>query len=392
MPRPAAATLFLVVWLWAIIALALSLALLSLLGDNRRAAHVSAALSAQDNHPPLPATVIVPVKGPDEGLGENLAALAALDYPDYELIVAARKPEDVPPGVVPSGARLVFAGEGDAETGEKIRNLLSGVAAARPSSAVFAFADSDGRVGRSWLRALVAGLSRPGAGAATGYRWFAPDPPDFWSLLRAVWNAAILECFGPNGARFAWGGAMAVQRDLFERMSVPAFWKGAVSDDYGLTAAVRRAGLRIVYVPGALVACPDHTSAGEFLRWMRRQLVIVRVHDPALWWLAFAATLVHCAAEAACVATGLLGNPAGWPALGAIVALGMLKGARRASLAQAALPEYGAWFQRHGWVYGWWVPLGTWAWLYTFLVSAWSNRIEWRGRRYVLRAHGAKKL
>ena len=34
--------------------------------------------------------MIVPVKGQDEGLRENLAALAALDYPDYELIVVAR--------------------------------------------------------------------------------------------------------------------------------------------------------------------------------------------------------------------------------------------------------------------------------------------------------------
>ena len=43
-----------------------------------------------------PVTVIVPVKGYDEGLRENLAALAALDYPDYELIVAANWAEDIP--------------------------------------------------------------------------------------------------------------------------------------------------------------------------------------------------------------------------------------------------------------------------------------------------------
>ena len=48
-----------------------------------------------------PASVIVPVKGEDEGLRENLAALASLDYPDYELIVAARSAADIPPGVLP---------------------------------------------------------------------------------------------------------------------------------------------------------------------------------------------------------------------------------------------------------------------------------------------------
>ncbi len=34
-----------------------------------------------------PASVIVPVKGPDKNLRLNLALLAAQDYPDYELIV-----------------------------------------------------------------------------------------------------------------------------------------------------------------------------------------------------------------------------------------------------------------------------------------------------------------
>ena len=62
----------------------------------RRALLLAAALAlvsplalAQSSWPTKPVTLIVPVKGYDEGLRENLAALAALDYPDYELIVAA---------------------------------------------------------------------------------------------------------------------------------------------------------------------------------------------------------------------------------------------------------------------------------------------------------------
>ena len=55
-----------------------------------------------------PATVIVPVKGDDEGLRENLAALASLDYPDYELIVAAQSADDIPRGVLPARAAWCF--------------------------------------------------------------------------------------------------------------------------------------------------------------------------------------------------------------------------------------------------------------------------------------------
>src|SRR5439155_4285770 len=55
---------------------ALALALYSLRGERRRAAYVEARLNTQPEQFP-PATVIVPVKGPDEGLRQNLAALAA---------------------------------------------------------------------------------------------------------------------------------------------------------------------------------------------------------------------------------------------------------------------------------------------------------------------------
>ena len=52
---------------------------------------------------PVIATVIVPVKGEDAGLAENLEALAELDYPDYELFVVARAEEDIPEGSCRSG-------------------------------------------------------------------------------------------------------------------------------------------------------------------------------------------------------------------------------------------------------------------------------------------------
>jgi cellulose synthase/poly-beta-1,6-N-acetylglucosamine synthase-like glycosyltransferase len=66
-----------VVWFWIVCGPALALALLSLRGERARAAYV------REKRPSTyvpPATIIVPVKGEDEGLRENLAALAAQDY------------------------------------------------------------------------------------------------------------------------------------------------------------------------------------------------------------------------------------------------------------------------------------------------------------------------
>src|SRR5947208_12134633 len=129
-------------WYWFLAAIAVLLALLSLRGDGRRAAYFAERLSAPDGGTP-PVTLIVPVKGQDEGLRENLAALASLDYPDYELIVAARTAADIAPGVLPVWAKVVLANGQDPHTAEKIQNLLAGIRAARKRSVVLAFADSD---------------------------------------------------------------------------------------------------------------------------------------------------------------------------------------------------------------------------------------------------------
>jgi hypothetical protein len=371
-------------WYWVLAAPAILLAFLSLRGERRRAAYVAERLSQKPEWLP-PATVIVPVKGQDEGLRENLAALGNLDYPDFELIVAARCADDIPPGVLPARAKVVLSHSEDSATAEKIQNLLVGLRVARKHSEVLAFADSDGRVNPGWLKALVTPLNEEGVGASTGYRWFTPVPPDFWSLLRSAWDAVAAGMLGPGNNRFAWGGATAIRRQLFYELRVPEYWDGAVSDDYGLSDAVHAAGLRIAYAPGALTPCFDHTGAVRFFGWIRRQMTITRVCSPQMWWPALVAHVIYCAGMAASIAASVAGYRLAEWALLAQLSPGMLKGSNRAILARAAMPEQEAWFKRHAWVHAIWVPLATWVWLLALVSSAFGSTIEWRGRRYELK-------
>ncbi|MBM3814558.1 MAG: glycosyltransferase [Acidimicrobiia bacterium] len=377
-------------WLFASISILLALA--SLRGDRRRADYTAEALAREPATLP-PATVIVPVKGHDHALADNLEALASLHYPDFELLVVARSESDVPAGVIPARARVVFAGHGDPNTGEKINNLLAAIAAARPESQIFAFADSDGRVQPGWLRALAAALEQDKAGAATAYRWHLPQPPSFWSLLRSVWNSVIAGNFGPGDNPFAWGGAMAIRRGTFHSARIAEYWQGAVSDDFRLSQAIHDAGLRIIYAPGALVVSSDQTSAAEFLSWIKRQMIITRVYHPRLWWMAILGHIVYCGAMALSVWVAATGSTLiGEYTLVTLLGLGMLKGTNRASIAKSALPTYKTWFDRHGWVFTWWVPLGTWVWLYGLLASCFTNTIEWRGNRYRISSGKTRKL
>ena len=373
-------------WCWLLAGSAALLALGSLRGERRRAAYVRRRLSKNAGALP-PATVIVPVKGEDQGLRENLAALAALDYPDYELIVAAQSAADIPAGVLPRRAKVVLAHGGSPEASEKVQNLAAAVAAARRSSTIYAFADSDARVTAGWLRALAAPLEEPDVGASTGYRWFTPEPAGLWSLLRAVWDGAAFGLLGPGDNPFAWGGAMAIRREVFFAAGVPECWRTAISDDYALSDAVHRAGLRIAFAPGALAPSPEPITARRFFEWSRRQLLLTRVYSPALWRAALAAHVVYCGGMAAALALWVHGSAAAPWLLAAQLLPGMTKGLLRARRARAALSSQADWFRRWGWTHMLLTPVVTWLWLAALLSSLFGTSIEWRGRRYRLQRH-----
>lgn len=371
-------------WFWLFVAPAVALAFRSLAGERLRTAYIQDRLAEETKFLP-PASVIVPVKGWDEGLRENLAALAALDYPDYELIVVAHAAADIPPGVLPRRAKVVLAHREEAGTSEKVLNLAAAVQAARKRSELFAFADSDGKVTPRWLRALAAPLAEQGVGASTGYRWYMPQRARFWALLRSVWDAVPAGMLGPGNNRFAWGGAMAMRKETFLAARVFSYWKEAISDDYALSAAVRAAGLTIAYAPGALVPSLEGLSPWRFFTWIRRQMMVTRVYNPEQWWPGLIAHLFYCGGMAVALAALARGHGLAWGALAAQLLPGMFKGWRRARLAQAALPEQAAWFRRWGWVHVAAVPAATWIWLIALVSSAFGSSIEWRGHRYRLK-------
>ncbi|MCZ2080121.1 MAG: glycosyltransferase [Bryobacteraceae bacterium] len=370
--------------LWVLVIPALTLSVLAYRGEAARIRYIKRTLPEPDTGEFPPATVIVPVKGEDDGLKENLAALATLDYPDHELIVAARTPGDVPDGVLPPKAKVVYAGAAGEDSSEKIGNLLAAIAASRVESGIYAFADSDGCVPPGWLRALAAPLRRKEVGASTGYRWYIPRRPDFWSLLRGAWNAVIAGSFGPGPNGFLWGGAMAIRKQVFEEARVAEYWAGAVSDDYQLARAVLDAGLEIAYAPGAMVASLDRIGPRELFSWVRRQMVLTRVHAPRLWRTALLAHVIYCGAMVASAAAAL----AGWmPAillLGAQIGLGVGKALVRSRTVRLCFPGYRDWFRRYAWMEVMLAPVATWLWLYSLLASTASNTIEWRGRTYRL--------
>jgi Glycosyl transferase family 21 len=344
-----------------------------------------------------PATLILPVRGVDHDLAQNLRSLARQEYADYEFLIVSREPDD--PAVrlarvtLGDRAKFVAAGAPPADRGEKIHNLLAAVAAARPESEAFVFADSDGQVTAQWMRNLVQPLGDEDVGASTGFRWYFPEEGGFWSLLRSAWDSTIIGRLGADdGKNFAWGGAMAVRRETFERVRVAEFWKNSISDDYRLADAVHAAKLGVHFTPKAMAATPGETNRGEFLDWATRQLIITKVYRRGLWTVGLIAHAIYCAAIVACLAAALTGNPLGLGALVVVTIPGMAQGAARGHAGTLMFPGRQEWFDRHGSIYFWMTPLATWVWLYAFLASAATNRIQWRDYEYELIAPDKTRL
>lgn len=337
----------------------------------------------------LPRTaLVVPVKGTEPGLAENLASLARQDHPRFEVVVCCAAADDPALGVarasIGAGVRIVVAGEPPGDTGEKIHNLLAAIDALGDGPEVLAFADSDGRAGPDWLRKLVAPLDDPGLGAVTAYRWHFPEEGGFWPLLRSVWDSSVTTVMDTRDRSFAWGGGTALRREVFESCRVREFWRGAVSDDLRLTSAVRKAGLGIRFLPEAMVATTGQCTGSGFLAWTVRQLTITRVYRFRTWIAGCVSHIVYCTAQALCLLQVSQGRFVGLAALLLILLPGMAKGGLRAYVCGLAFPDREGWLERHGWAYFWMTPIATWVWLYAFLRSGFTRRISWRGRTYEL--------
>lgn len=242
-------------------------------------------------------SVIVPCKGVDDGLLENLTQFFEQDHPEYEVLFVVDDPNDpaVPliektlsdPTLLGRKSKLVVAPKA-VHSGQKVENLREAVLHSDPRSEVYVFADSDVRPAKTWLRDLVDPLQDENVGAATGYRWFVSDKMTFAGELRSAWNASIASALGPNvKSNFCWGGSTAIRRDLFDRLDIRGRLAGTLSDDFAITRFINEAGLEIRFVPQALTRSFDECTIRECVEFTTRQLKVTRVYRPHLWLMSF---------------------------------------------------------------------------------------------------------
>jgi len=246
--------------------------------------------------------LIVPCKGLDQDFTKNIASLFNQDYEPYLLWFVVADESD------PAYAELCSLKDtlgraskaqdiqvhvaGRAQScSQKNHNLLHCYHKIGDDVEVLAFADSDIRVNSDWLSHLVYPVRKPKNGIASGYRWFVPRKNNLATLALSAVNAKIAQLCGNTHFNQAWGGSMAVRVELFRQLGIDKIWANSVSDDLSLSTAVKKAGLKVIFVPACLVASYGVTTWRRLFEFGRRQFLITRVNAPRTWWFGLCSSL-----------------------------------------------------------------------------------------------------
>lgn len=336
------------------------------------------------NSPPV--TILKPLHGAEPDLYTNLASFCRQDYPaPVQVVFGLADPADPAAAVV----RRLIADFPDRDlelvinarrhgANAKVSNLINMQPAARHETIVIA--DSDIVVPPDYLTNVAAHLGEPGVGLVTClYRGVGAT--GIWSRLAAV---GIDYDFLPNvlvGLKLGlatpcFGSTIALTRTTLTKLGGLQSVVDQLADDYALGMAARRAGLRVAIAPFIVThVCADQSLRELLLhdiRWART----IRAMDP----FGFAGLAITYAIPLALIGF-LLGGLT--PVVVVVAAALACRFALQAELHR--LFQLG-----NGWNISrgrfWLGPIRDVLSFVVFVASFCGRGVEWRGRRYGVRA------
>lgn len=339
--------------------------------------------------PVVPMSVIKPIRGPEEGLAENLEALIEADrekaleillvlesaedpaYPTAAMVAARHAGRDI---------RVVLSGPSGNRMG-KAHNMIEGFKRARHPIVIFSDADvlADRGVLVETSRAFQAGADA------------ACAPPD-GTGRKGFTDTIIGLCFNHFFAGYlpllrrlglAWpfaGGWMAFRRDLLDRMGGLERFSRCAADDYSLGLAARRSGASLALLPRLVRVREGGGTFPELVRHLLKWAKVVRFTLPVPYALAPLKSPVLLSSLLV-----LLAWRNGWELFGPLALAAWT----------ALLRSAGAWLQDRFtaadrfpfWAYPA-LPVADLASMLFWFGALFSRTLSWRGKRYRLHYGG----
>lgn len=330
-----------------------------------------------------PVSILKPLAGLDLDLESNLRTFFEQDYPDFEILFAARDEED--PAVIVARklcaeyphvrARILITGE-PPYPNAKVYSLDRMIEAAANDLVVMS--DSDTRVTPNLLRTVAAEFQDPKLGVATcPYRAVAGG--SFWSRLEAIgmntdFLAGMLVARLLEGVQFAVGPTIVARRRALQSIGGIQDLKSYLAEDFVMGQRAAQAGHGVIlssYVIEHHIGSSDlRRNAAHRLRWARS----TRRSRP----LGYFGQIFTMPLPLALALWAL--SHAFWPALLAAVAIRFAAAWTISSRVLAAKLNWAL------------LPVEDLAGFAFWVAGFFGNTITWRGRRYKLYADGQFEL
>jgi ceramide glucosyltransferase len=334
-------------------------------------------------HSREPISILKPLAGLDLDLETNLRTYFEQDYPDFEILFAARQADDPALPVVerlkenyPRVPCQVFITGEPPYPNAKVYSLDRMVREAANDLVVMS--DSDVRVTSSLLRTAAAEFQDPKLGVATcPYR--AVAGASFWSRLEATgmntdFLAGMLVARMLEGVQFAVGPTIVARRRAIESIGGFDGLKSFLAEDFVLGKLAAEAGHGVILssymIEHHIGSSGFQENAAHRLRWTRS----TRRSRP-LGYVGQIFTMPLPLAVLICAV-----NPAWWPVLPIALAV---RAAAAYTVSSRVLHA------RLNWAL---LPLEDLAGFCFWLAGFFGNTIVWRGRRYRLHPDGRFEL
>ncbi|MGH7707114.1 MAG: bacteriohopanetetrol glucosamine biosynthesis glycosyltransferase HpnI [Vulcanimicrobiaceae bacterium] len=330
-----------------------------------------------------PVTILKPLCGAESQLYENLRSVCDQSYPAYQIVFGVRDRDDPAIAVVDRiiaefpALDLALVVDAHVSTANpKVANLANMIG--RAKHGILVIADSDMRVDRAYLRAVVAPFADPRVGAVTCLYGGTPVA-GIASRLGAMFindqfAPSVLVARSLEELRYCLGATMAVRRDLLAAIGGFEALGAHVADDHELGRLASARGFEVVLAPYVVTNVVDEPSLRSLwdheLRWART----IRSVRP----IGFACSLVTHAVPMAVAFAAL--SPWQGVGLGLVAVAGGLRvGLHYAAHATLQIPSRPT---------PWLIPARDAASLAVWIAAFFGRRVRWRSRDFSLHSDG----
>lgn len=236
--------------------------------------------------PALPGvSILKPLCGLDDELAQNLAAFAALDYPDFEVLLGLASTRDAAFPLARAAAlrwpdrfRVVLQ-RGEPGLNPKVNQLVTLAAAARHD--IVAVSDSNVRVEPGYLEEVAALLADPAVGLVT-HPIRGEGAHALGSRLDALHLAAGVSAGTVAAARLAGktlvvGKSMALRKKDLAALGGFAAYADVLAEDWAMGVAVaKELGKRVAIGHRPIANVSVDRPLGHFVKRYRRWAVLQR--------------------------------------------------------------------------------------------------------------------